>query len=214
LLQKDIVKNIDKNTKDNSYFGMQYYISLFDKTLRPDKTNLFYETIKKLLLEMDLDFNSDDLQKELTKVLRDSNRLDKETLNTINKEIDDLIKKTKAQGKELTRQELVEQMQIAVNNKFNVVYKQSRVKTIGRTVTTFTSEAGKREVANKYKFKLVWISERDGQVRPNHRLADGQKQNDKGKFRIGIYETSHPAGEGLPANESINCRCVTRPVRN
>jgi hypothetical protein len=33
-------------------------------------------------------------------------------------------------------------------------------------------------------------------------------------FSVGGYETPHPAGSGLPASEAVNCRCVTRGIRN
>jgi hypothetical protein len=155
----------------------------------------------------------DDFTKEIEKVLKDAGKLDKKTLDTLNKEINDLVNKAKSNNPNLSRKDLITEIANIVNNKFDLVYKQSRVKMIGRTVATFTSESSKSETAKKYKFKLQWISERDKRVRISHRRADGQIQNEKGKFKIGQFETSHPCGEGLPAGEVVNCRCVTRGIR-
>lgn len=214
-MQKDVIKNLDKNVKNNSYFNYEFYFSLLQSQTKNLKTSLFLETLKKLLLEVDLTKELDaDYSKEIEKVLKDAGRLDKETLDTINKEINEIVKKTKANNQNLSRADLITEIAKIVNNKFDLVYKASRVKMIGRTVATFTSESSKSETAKKYKFKLQWISERDSRVRKSHRQADGQIQNEKGKFKIGQYETSHPCGSGLPAGEVVNCRCVTRGIRN
>jgi superfamily II RNA helicase len=221
LLQKDIIRNLDKQIKadpkdgyKNKYFDYNYYFNLLSKQTKDPKRKLAIDTIIRLLDEVNLEKSGADYEKEIQKVLKDSGRLDRETLDTIIKDVDEIIKKTKEQGKDLSKQEIIEEATKTINLKFDSVIKQSRVKMIGRTVATYTSESSKREIANKYKFKLMWISQRDGKVRPSHRRLDGKVQNDKGKFNVGGFDTTHPAGEGLPASEAVNCRCVPRGIRN
>lgn len=209
-MKKDNIK-----VEYNYYFDLNYYLSMIAKRTSILKTSLFMETLKALLKEVDLsDKTGDDFAKEITKVLKDADRLDKDSLETLIKDTDEIIKKAKEQGKDLSKEELTKEIAKTINNKFDLVYKASRVNAIGRTVATYTSENTKRVIADKYNFKLMWISQRDSKVRMSHRKADGQKQNDKGMFSVGGYETPHPAGSGLPAKEAVNCRCVTRGIRN
>jgi len=222
LIQKDVVKNINKPLKKdnikveyNYYFDLNYYLSMIANKTKNAKTSLFMETLKALLKEVNLsELTGDDFAKEITKVLKDSNRLDKDTLETLIKDTDEIIKKAKENNTDLSKEELTKEIANTINNKFNLVYKASRVNAIGRTVATYTSENTKRVIADKYNFKLMWISQRDSKVRLSHRKADGKVQNDKGLFSVGGYLTPHPAGSGLPAKEAVNCRCVTRGIRN
>lgn len=194
---------------------MNYYLSMIAKRTKNLKSSLFMETLKALLKEVDLsEKTGDDFTKEITKVLKDANRLDKDSLETLIKDTDEIIKKAKANNTDLSKEELTKEIAKTINNKFDLVYKASRVNAIGRTVATFTSENTKRVIADKYNFKLMWISQRDNKVRMSHRKADDEVQNDKGMFIVGGYETPHPAGPGLPAKEAVNCRCVTRGIRN
>lgn len=197
------------------YFDLNFYLDMIAKRTKTTKEKLAFENLRKVLNEVNLkDKIGLDYSKEITKILNDTNRLDKDTLETLIKDTDDIIKKAKEQGKDLSKEELTKEIAKTINNKFDFVYKASRVNAIGRTVATYTSENTKRVIADKYKFKLMWISQRDSKVRISHRKADGQKQNDKGMFSVGGYETPHPAGSGLPAKEAVNCRCVTRGIRN
>jgi len=197
------------------YFDLNFYLDMIAKRTKTTKEKLAFENLRKVLNEVNLkDKIGLDYSKEITKILNDTNRLDKDTLETLIKDTDDIIKKAKEQGKDLSKEELTKEIAKTINNKFDLVYKASRVNAIGRTVATYTSENTKRVIADKYKFKLMWISQRDSKVRISHRKADGQKQNDKGMFSVGGYETPHPAGSGLPAKEAVNCRCVTRGIRN
>jgi ribosome-binding protein aMBF1 (putative translation factor) len=197
------------------YFDLNFYLDMIAKRTKTTKEKLAFENLRKVLNEVNLkDKIGLDYSKEITKILNDTNRLDKDTLETLIKDTDDIIKKAKEQGKDLSKEELTKEIAKTINNKFDLVYKASRVNAIGRTVATYTSENTKRVIADKYNFKLMWISQRDSKVRMSHRKADGQKQNDKGMFSVGGYETPHPAGSGLPASEAVNCRCVTRGIRN
>lgn len=209
-MKKDNIK-----VEYNYYFDLNYYLSMIAKRTKTTKEKLAFENLRKVLNEVNLkDKIGLDYSKEITKILNDTNRLDKDTLETLIKDTDEIIKKAKANNTDLSKEELTKEIAKTINNKFDLVYKASRVNAIGRTVATYTSENTKRVIADKYKFKLMWISQRDSKVRMSHRKADGQKQNDKGMFSIGGYETPHPAGSGLPAKEAVNCRCVTRGIRN
>lgn len=209
------MKSGNIKVKADFYFDLNFYLDMIAKKTKTTKEKLAFENLRKVLNEVNLkDKIGLDYSKEITKILNDTNRLDKDSLETLIKDTDDIIKKAKEQGKDLSKEELTKEIAKTINNKFDLVYKASRVNAIGRTVATYTSENTKRVIADKYNFKLMWISQRDSKVRISHRKADAQKQNDKGMFSVGGYETPHPAGSGLPAKEAVNCRCVTRGIRN
>jgi len=48
----------------------------------------------------------------------------------------------------------------------------------------------------------------DNKTRPTHVAADGQQVGVKDDFIIGGYRAKYPRAENLPAEESINCRCI------
>lgn len=183
---------------------------------KSDKTSLISETLKLFLKDVNIEYNQSSFQNEINKVLKDTMQLDEESLKTISKEITETIKKVQRDNPNLTQEELVKEAQRQVNLRFDLIYKESRLNAIGRTVVTYTNEKAKKDVSKKLKLKRVWLSERDSKVRDTHLRADGQMENDKGKFKIGRFETDHPAGSGLPAGEVVNCRCVTigRKVEN
>ena len=48
----------------------------------------------------------------------------------------------------------------------------------------------------------------DNKTRPTHAAADGQQVGINDDFIIGGYRAKYPRDENLPAEESINCRCI------
>lgn len=82
------------------------------------------------------------------------------------------------------------------------------------TVTTSTSTAqqetwtkiNERREDDK-QVEQVWLSERDGQVRPKHQARDGQQR------KLGdMFDGSPGPGLSGVADDDINCRCVLIPV--
>ena len=87
-----------------------------------------------------------------------------------------------------------------------IKYKSELIST---TTTTYSQGASQKVISDELELDRVWISQRDGDVRPSHRKVDGQRANKSGLFEVGGYKTEHPAGSGLPAKEACNCRCIT-----
>jgi HK97 family phage portal protein len=83
------------------------------------------------------------------------------------------------------------------------------------TVTTTTSVAQQetwtkinKRREDKKEIEQMWLSERDGQVRPKHARRDGQIR------KMGETFDGGSPGPGLSgvADDDINCRCVLTPV--
>jgi hypothetical protein len=62
---------------------------------------------------------------------------------------------------------------------------------------------GKKIGVRKTLFAIL-----DMKTRPTHVEADGQQVGIKDDFIIGGYRAKYPRDENLPAEESINCRCI------
>ena len=69
------------------------------------------------------------------------------------------------------------------------------------------------------ELEKVWIATSDSRTRADHVEADGQRVPYDDPFTVGGYETPHPLGPGLPASQTVNCRCtwavevVDRPAK-
>jgi uncharacterized protein with gpF-like domain len=63
--------------------------------------------------------------------------------------------------------------------------------------------------ATGLKLEKVWISAKDGRVRPTHASANGQGAPlQDGMFVVGGYRCRYPGDPMLPARERVNCRCT------
>lgn len=81
----------------------------------------------------------------------------------------------------------------------------SSAELIGITTTTTANGAAQHHVAKRIGAKKIWISQRDGRVRPAHKAADGQKADENGNFHVGTATLEYPS--------EPRCRCylfVTR----
>ena len=108
-----------------------------------------------------------------------------------------------------------------ITAKFETI-KPSRAKMIAKTTVraqstvvqneTISNLNQREDVADR-KFVMVWLTQRDNDVRPSHERLDG-KWVEMGepwtKYNSGI--TRGP-GIGPDASEVINCRCIQRPTR-
>ena len=100
----------------------------------------------------------------------------------------------------------------------NVLGSPARVARIARTTATAATAGSQRSTWQIAGFKVVWLTQRDGKVRPTHRAMDGQEVQQDGKFRYtdengNIVEGDYPANMST-AGGSVNCRCYLRPIRS
>ena len=65
------------------------------------------------------------------------------------------------------------------------------------------------EIDNKpVEVLKTWVAILDSKTRPTHAAADFQQVGINQNFIIGGSEARYPRDENLPAEESINCRCI------
>ena len=104
-----------------------------------------------------------------------------------------------------------DEMKEALKTKF-VQLSEGRAKTIANTTSANVTSGMQHVVYKDLGFKMMWLTQRDGDVRPAHVQADGSMQGADGYFTIGGEKTTRPLGSGLSAGNSINCRCQIFPV--
>lgn len=98
-------------------------------------------------------------------------------------------------------------------------YQSTRAVTIARNEITHAQNWGSfrgMEQAKKQipDMKHMWISARDGRVRPTHIQADGQVRRIGEYFTVGACNMKHPQDYGSCADpaELILCRCRATPI--
>ena len=106
-----------------------------------------------------------------------------------------------------TKQELKEKLQ----TKFTQL-SEGRARTIANTTAANVTSGMQHAVYKDLGFKMMWLTQRDGLVRPAHREADGEMQGADGYFTVGGEKTTRPLGAGLSAGNAVNCRCQIFPV--
>ena len=89
---------------------------------------------------------------------------------------------------------------------------EGRAKTIANTTSANVTSGMQHAVYKDLGFKMMWLTQRDGLVRPTHVQADGSMQGADGYFTVGGEKTTRPLGPGLSAGNSINCRCQLFPI--
>jgi HK97 family phage portal protein len=110
--------------------------------------------------------------------------------------------------------EVTEQLQAHFGN---VLGSPARVARIARTTATAATAGSQRATWEIAGFKVAWLTQRDGKVRPAHRAMDGVEVDVGEKFRYvdengNIVEGNYPANMST-ASGSVNCRCYLRPIR-
>ena len=104
--------------------------------------------------------------------------------------------------------------------------KDSRVNMIANTTASNVTSGMQYSIYKGEGFKMVWLTQRDGRVRPSHAAMEGQSQGEDGNFDVitekkdkegnvierTIEKAVRPLGTGLSASNAINCRCQLFPV--
>lgn len=90
--------------------------------------------------------------------------------------------------------------------------KQSRADVIGRTTATATTGTVQKSVwAEIGGITRTWAALAG--ARATHAAAHDTAENENGMFNVGGEMTPYPAGPGLSAKNSVNCRCFARARR-
>jgi HK97 family phage portal protein len=104
--------------------------------------------------------------------------------------------------------------------------KTSRVNMIANTTAANVTSGMQYSVYKGQGYKMVWLTQRDGRVRPSHAAMEGQTQGEDGYFDVitekkdkdgniiatTVEKAPRPLGEGLSASNAVNCRCQLFPV--
>jgi len=126
-----------------------------------------------------------------------------ESIGTIREEVRNLL----ADNTDATAAELKE----LLTAKFETL-KVSRAEAIARTSANHTTNAAQSTTWGAYEIDMVWLTQRDGDVRATHLAADGQKRDENGMYSVGGDVMPYPCGGGI-AGENVNCRCMQFPER-
>jgi hypothetical protein len=110
---------------------------------------------------------------------------------------------------------------IARNIKINLLdRRQARSELIASQVVGLTEAWARQEEAQliqdaeleingkKIGVRKTFFAILDMKTRPTHVEADGQQVGIEDDFNIGGYKAKYPRDPNLPAEESINCRCI------
>jgi len=126
-----------------------------------------------------------------------------DSIGTIKDEVGSLLKS----NTDATASELKD----LLTAKFDTL-KVSRAETIARTSANHTTNAAQTKTWGGLEIKSVWLTQRDGDVRPTHLAADGQERDETGMFNVGGDRMPYPCGGGIAA-ENVNCRCMQFPIK-
>lgn len=143
---------------------------------------------------------------------RETSSMIKDSCETLKREVSDIAEKNAGDVDAITKN---------ISEKFERIT-PSRAATIARTTVRAQSTVVQNETvkqlntrepdANK-QFVMVWLTQRDSDVRPSHEEMDGKYIDIGGTWTQ--YNSGITKGPGIgpdPA-EVINCRCVQRPTR-
>ncbi len=112
-----------------------------------------------------------------------------------------------------------------LNTKFDSL-QTSRARAIANTTSANVTSGMQYAVYKNEGFEMVWLTQRDGRVRPAHAALEGSTQGADGYFTVvtevrdkegNIIEVKtekakRPLGSGLSASNAVNCRCQLFPV--
>jgi hypothetical protein len=112
-----------------------------------------------------------------------------------------------------------------LNAKFDSL-QTSRARAIANTTAANVTSGMQYAVYKDEGFEMVWLTQRDGRVRPAHAAMEGSTQGADGYFTVvtekrdtegnivstTTEKTQRPLGSGLSASNAVNCRCQLFPV--
>jgi hypothetical protein len=206
----NIIDDIHKRTKDTVRNGGNF---IGDGNIKNEDLRVYSEELvttgnafrKQIGRELKIDTEdlSDAAFSKLSNAgLRTQNELVK-SLNKMLTKTDKVLQKNA--GKSLDDKLTIVDKQIQT-------FKNSNAKAISNYSSANLMTSTQKIIYDDKKIKYSWLSQRDGDVRPSHVVADGQMADSNGQFTVGGEKTDRPCGSGLSAANSVNCRCVLFPV--
>jgi HK97 family phage portal protein len=202
-LKNEVLSNIDKGI-----------ISLSDLDINDADYAKFQTMVESACLSVQnellkaLELGDQDLTGEVGQQIKDlaneSSAKIRESVDVMKSEIRQVIENNAGLPKD--------EMKEALKTKFDQL-SAGRAKTIANTTSANVTSGMQHAVYKDLGFKMMWLTQRDGLVRPAHVQADGSMQGADGYFTVGGEKATRPLGPGLSAGNSINCRCQLFPVQ-
>lgn len=164
------------------------------------------DTVTQQLLQ-ELSIGESDLTgvvgQEIKKMVADSSAQIRDSIGIIKEE----VQKTLVDNADAPKEELNK----ILTDKFDSL-SAGRAKAIANTTSANVTSGMQYAVYKDQGFDMMWLTQRDGRVRPAHQSMEGQKQGADGYFTVAGEKTTRPLGPGLSAGNSVNCRCQLFPV--
>lgn len=202
-LKNEVLSNIDKGI-----------ISLSDLDINDADYAKFQTMVESACLSVQnellkaLELGDQDLTGEVGQQIKDlaneSSAKIRESVDVMKSEIRQVIENNAGLPKD--------EMKEALKTKFDQL-SAGRAKTIANTTSANVTSGMQHAVYKDLGFQMMWLTQRDGLVRPAHVQADGSMQGADGYFTVGGEKATRPLGPGLSAGNSINCRCQLFPVQ-
>lgn len=221
VAEKQALENVDKliikslGTKadlvgEATLIDVSTLKKLLSKSTLDTRSKMIIEAILITLEQTGIGYTSitDEYAEIISKSLLNSSTLLATSIDTLDEELKTLVKNTVQNADVTNPVELQKKISEAISSKFNTVT-PSRVKTISTTTTTNLVNNTYKQTHKELGFDSQWVSQRDGQVRYAHEVADGQVANGQGMFNVGGEMMQYPAS-GARASNNVNCRCYIK----
>lgn len=190
-------------------FNIDVWTEKFLKSTEEDRNELVDLVIR--LSQEEVDAEPGEFAKAREAGQRESSDKIRETVPTLREDVQKVIlANPTASGDELGQ--LLYDRLAELRKPLLPTTKQSRADVIGRTTATATTGTVQKSVwAEIGGITRTWAALAG--ARPAHAAAHDQPEEADGMFVVGGERTPYPAGPGLTAKNSVNCRCFARARR-
>jgi HK97 family phage portal protein len=191
------VKSLRIETKIDDQFSLDVWEKNFVDGTEDSRTEL--TEIVLALAQEEVDAEGEFTRGREAGITESANKI-ADSVGTIRTDIQTLLRQNAGVGEE--------ELARLLKEKFSDL-KVSRANAIARTTATATTGTVQKSVWDELGgIRRSWVALSG--ARSAHAAAHDQLEDAEGKFTVGGERTSYPAGEGLSASNSVNCRCFTR----
>ncbi|MCK9482690.1 MAG: phage portal protein [Bacteroidia bacterium] len=193
-------------------FDLEKWVKILTLNTNPITSKFIKAVFRRSAKDINESIVLTDYEKQIAKLSKNTTDKITTSLGTIEQELQREIAKIVEINPTASKQELLDIFKEKLSYKFKDVFSESRSKLIAQTTTTYTSGQGQKLVWNSKGYAFMWLTQRDGVVRPSHDAMDGTLAGEDGLFNVNGDRMETPGG-GSVASENVNCRCYGLPVR-
>lgn len=196
--------------KDAVTFDVDEWTDKLTEGMEPSMAELVKDAVRAALVDIDFEgtlSTEDALRRQVIDNALSKIR-DNSPLQTISDDLGDIVEEGLSNGK--TPEEIAKD----ITEHFDFV-ENAQAQRVAQTTATGTMNNAQTRTWQDSKLKIarVWLSQRDGNVRPAHVKADGQQEDRNGVFHVGGEQAAYPGDAGLSAGNMVNCRCYIKAKR-